>query len=335
MVESVTDFSWLKAGDTVLLKIALNSGLPFPCTTDPWLLACMIRLIREKGGKVMVGDQGGSEYVVWTRIFRRGSTRTLMKTAGLYDVIVRNGATPVCFEEMIDVRGYDHAYVPVFPSGVHHWKNPAYVTSVLNDVDHIIYLPRVGSHIIANSTFGMKIGIGFLRVDSRLDLHQGGANFYAMYEEISDLPVIKNKLRLIVSSGRKVLRTDGPDVGKTVEPDYGLVFASNDLLAHDLLAFAWLEVNDHKRSCLLPVTPTLANKALNSVCFAMVDGYFDKSPDIPEFTVGDIYNHPAIQNFISRKGGYPSGITWNQLTSNPDSATIARMAAMIRASASV
>jgi hypothetical protein len=178
----------------------------------------------------------------------------------------------------------------------------------------------------------MKIGIGFLRDDSRLDLHQGGSNFYAMYEEISDIPIIQSKLRMIASSGRKVLRTDGPDVGLTVEPSYGLVFASTDLLAHDLLAFAWLEANSHKRSYLLPVSPTVANLALNSACFAGVDGYGDPSPSIPEFTAGNIYNHPAIQNFLARKGGYPSSVRWSQLTPNPDSATVARMAAMINPS---
>jgi uncharacterized protein (DUF362 family) len=329
MIASVTDFSWLKSGDKVLLKIALNSGLAFPSTTDPWLLQCMIKLLNEKGANVIVGDQSGSEYVVWTRTSKSGSTRTLMQNSGLYDTITQNGATASCFEEMIDVRGYDNAYVPAFPSGAHHWTHPPYVTSVINDVDHIIYLPRVGSHIIASSSFGMKIGIGFLRDDSRLDMHQGGSNFYAMYEEISDLPIIQSKLRMIASSGRKVLRTDGPDVGVTVEPSYGLVFASTDLLAHDLLAFAWLEANSHKRSYLLPVTPTQANLALNSVCFSGVDGYGDPSPPIPEFTAGNIYNHPAIQNFLARKGGYPSSVQWSQLTPNPNSAIVAKMAAMI------
>jgi hypothetical protein len=35
-VEAATDFSWLSKGDRVLIKVALNSGSPYPATTDPW-----------------------------------------------------------------------------------------------------------------------------------------------------------------------------------------------------------------------------------------------------------------------------------------------------------
>jgi hypothetical protein len=35
-VEAATDFSWLSKGDRVLIKMALNSGNPYPATTDPW-----------------------------------------------------------------------------------------------------------------------------------------------------------------------------------------------------------------------------------------------------------------------------------------------------------
>jgi hypothetical protein len=48
-VEASTDFSWLSKRDRVLIKIALNSGKPYPATTDPWSVNCMVRLLREKG----------------------------------------------------------------------------------------------------------------------------------------------------------------------------------------------------------------------------------------------------------------------------------------------
>jgi len=33
-LEAATNFSWLSKGDRVLIKIALNSGNPYPATTD-------------------------------------------------------------------------------------------------------------------------------------------------------------------------------------------------------------------------------------------------------------------------------------------------------------
>jgi hypothetical protein len=52
MVEATTDFAWLSRGDRVLLKLALNSGNPYPRTTDPWLLDSMVAeyLLRELRG---------------------------------------------------------------------------------------------------------------------------------------------------------------------------------------------------------------------------------------------------------------------------------------------
>jgi len=40
MIEKSTDFSWLKKGDRVLIKLALNSGNPYPATSDPgrWIV---------------------------------------------------------------------------------------------------------------------------------------------------------------------------------------------------------------------------------------------------------------------------------------------------------
>ena len=72
------------------------------------------------------------------------------------------------------------------------------VTTVLDEVDHIVYLPQVGSHILAGNTLGFKLAVGFLRGDSRGEFHRGGKNFYAMYEEINQVPAINSKLRLIV-----------------------------------------------------------------------------------------------------------------------------------------
>ncbi|MBN2160786.1 MAG: DUF362 domain-containing protein [Spirochaetes bacterium] len=330
LINSATDFSWLKPGDTVLLKIALNSGNPYPMTTDPWLVRCMVRLLMEKGvSNILAGDQSGAEHVVWTATSRRGSSRELCENAGIYDAIVDSGAAPCFFEERIDQVGYENAYIAQTPMGTHHWNNPIYVSSILADVDHIIYLPRVASHIIAGSTMGMKIPIGFLRDDSRLDLHQGGENFYAMYEEINEVPLIKNRLRLIVSSGRQVLRSDGPDTGNVVEPDYGMVLATQDILAHDLLGSAWLESHDHIRSEIIPATPTLANNFLITYSFQEVEGVEDPAPDVPEIAKPAIYCHPSIQNYLDRIGGRPGQIVWNQLNSQPDTALVNNINGMI------
>lgn len=321
-IEAATDFSWLSNGDTVFLKLALNSGKPSPYTTDPWLVKSMIKLLNEKGaGKVFVGDQSGAEYVILAKNSRRGASRKLCATAGLLDVITQNGAQPVFFDE----NEYDD-YFAVTPPTPHHWPKPLYVTNAINQFDHIIYLPRVGAHVLADFSAAMKIAVGFLRDDSRLVLHKGGENFYAMYEEISLIPQIASKLRLSVSSGLKALTTLGPDNGYVSEPDYGLVFASNDLYAHDSMSYAWLYWNyvyntpdKDKTAGQLTQCRALINDMFTAGFFIGVDGYTIMPSDLPtNDCLPKICLHRAMKNFIDRKGGRPENFTWNQITQHPD-----------------
>jgi len=154
MVEAITDFSWLSRGDRVLVKLALNSGNPYPRTTDPWLLDSMLKMLREKGARVVVGDSGGCGNVRWAPSEKRGATRELAEKAGLLPVIIQNGAVPVFFEE----QEYD-SFLETLPSGAHHWKKPMRITSAVEGADHIIYVPRISSHILADFTAGLKVGL--------------------------------------------------------------------------------------------------------------------------------------------------------------------------------
>ena len=317
MVESATDFSWLSKGDRVLLKLAMNSDIPFPATTDPWAVWCMTKVLKEKGaGQIYIGDQSGVERVHWTKAHTRGSSRSCSDSAGLFKTIIESDATPCFFEE----KGYA-AYKETFPPGSHHWKTPIWVTSMLDEVDHIIYMPRVSSHVLGDITSGMKLGVGFLREDSRLAFHRGGDNFYAMYEEINQVPEIVSKFRLVVSSGRSVLSTFGPDYGYVTEPDHGLVFASDDLLAHELLAYAWLEWNrEFETSYLSHATTGSLNRhrsLLNKLFVWWVWSDDKETPGIPLFQPGNINSHPSIINAMKRKGGRPEGIPFEQVNDIP------------------
>jgi len=318
---SATDFAWLSKGDRVLIKLSLNSGNPFPATTDPWLLNGVIAMLRQKGaGEILVGDQSGVMDVHWTKnAEKKGSSRDLCQSAGLMKVVADTGATPVFFEE----SGYD-AYFASFPAGPHHWKSPIWLPNVLKEVDHIVYLPRVSSHVMGDISGGFKLPVGFLREDSRRDFHSGGTDFYAMYEEISEVPEIKSKLRLTVTSGRKVLSTMGPDSGHVSEPDVGLIFASECLLANELLSYAWLQWNREFETSLINRTTvgnvTSFRSFINRKFTERIwkNRPIEDVPDIELFRPGNIYEHPAILNFMSRKGGRPETLDWNQLNSHPD-----------------
>jgi uncharacterized protein (DUF362 family) len=324
MVEAITDFSWLSRGDRVLVKLALNSGNPYPRTTDPWLLDAMLKMLREKGARVVIGDSGGCGNVRWAPSEKRGATRELAEKAGLLPVITQNGAVPVFFEE----EEYD-SFLETLPSGAHHWKKPMRITSAVEEADHIISLPRISSHILADFTAGLKVGVGFLREDSRLALHEAAGDYAPMFEEINHVPEIGPKVRLVVSSGRMIPTLIGPDAGPVATPDHGLYMASTDLLAHDLLAYAWLKwarefmtsPEEQAKDGLLMKNPTTRNNAFLKNSWKLPESTV--IPDLKYFQAGDngtIYDHPAMVNFMRRKGGRPEKIQFEQLSANPNAA---------------
>ena len=326
MVDATTDFSWLSRGDRVLLKLALNSGNPYPRTTDPWLLDSMIRILQEKGARVVVGDSGGCGHVRWTPTEKKGSSRTLCRDTGLLSIIDQHGATAVFFEE----QAYD-SFLETLPSGTGHWKKPMRITSVVGEVDHIIYLPRVSSHVLADLTAGLKVGVGFLREDSRLAAHSGGGDFAAMFEEINHVPEIEGKVRLVASSARMIPTLVGPDMGPVATPDHGLFFASTDLLAHDLLAYAWVKwarefmtsAEDHARDGVLTKARTTRNRSFLKSTWRLPEGA--EIADLVYFQAGEtgtIYDHPVMVNFMKRKGGRPERVDLEQLTANPSAAVV-------------
>ena len=323
VVEAATDFRWLSRGDRVLLKLAMNSANPYPATTDPMSVWYMTEILKRKGaGEVLVGDQSGVQAVHWTRDRQRGSSRKTCASAGLLRVIEQAGARPVFFEE----KGYD-AYVPTTPRGPHHWPEPIWVTSTVNQVDHIVYLTRASSHVMGDITAGMKLGVGFLREDSRRLFHRGGEDFYAMYEEIAHVPEIDDRLRLSVCSGRAVLSLLGPDDGHVSVPDHGLLLASEDLLAHEILTYAWLQWNrENETSALSRATMgrvTRSRSTINRTFVWMVwrsrgDG---GTPAIPLWQPGDLRLHPSMVNHMKRMGGRPEQIAWEQVGSAPAAGT--------------
>ncbi len=234
--QAATDFSWLSRGDTVLLKPACNSGNAYPATTDPVALRAMIGLLKEKGaGRVIVADMSGVQFLRFSKDELSGSTRALMESAGMARPVIDAGAEIHAFEE----AGWD-GFFEATPQSGDSWKGPLMLPAVLREVDHVILMPRCSRHVLAGSTLALKAAVGWWRHDSRLEYHRDAATFSEKTADASSVAEIRDKQRLVLTSATRVLTTFGPDDGHVLEPDHGLVFASEDLVAHDMLSAAWL-----------------------------------------------------------------------------------------------
>lgn len=234
--EAATDFAWLSRGDSVCLKPVVNSGNPYPSTTNPAGLKAMIALLKEKGaGRVVVSDMSGIEWVKLSPDKLKNSTRALMHNCGLAKAAVEAGADLYLPEE----DGWE-AFVEEAPQSGGSWKGPIMMPKILREMDHLVLMPRCARHVLAGSTLGMKAAVGYWRTDTRLEYHRDAATFQEKTAEANTVPSLLAKQRLVLTTATKVLTTFGPDNGCVVEPDPGLVIASASIVAHDMVSLAWL-----------------------------------------------------------------------------------------------
>ncbi|MFO8058596.1 MAG: DUF362 domain-containing protein [bacterium] len=237
---SASDFSWLSKGDSVFIKPALNSGNPYPATSSPAGVAAMVELLKDKGAaRVVVSDMAGIEHVKLTRDgLKKGSTRKLMEQAGLAEAARSAGAELYFPEE----DGWDAFFEDPLAQGS-SWKGGVMMPSILKDMDHVVLMPRTSRHVLAGSTLGMKAAVGYWRTDTRLEYHKDASTFQEKTAEANTASTLLEKQRLVLTVATHVQTTFGPDKGHVVNPETGLVIASDSIVAHDMASLAWLIMN--------------------------------------------------------------------------------------------
>jgi len=266
-----TDLDWLDRGDTVLLKPSVNSPHPYPATTHPLAVETVARILREKGARVIVGDHSGVGWVMLTADGRtQGSTMDCFEGSGIAQAARNAGAELLAFEEL----GWD-GYVNKRIYEAKNWPRGFHVTEIIDEVDHIIGLPRVSTHTMLGVSLGLKNHVGFLRNDSRLEMHLNGhagelftkrasGELVSTVKRDPDCDIhnmitviflaIQKKFRLVLYAATEVQTTFGPDrdyfIGPlrvqqshVTKPDPGLVFASSDIVAAEAVAISWLQKN--------------------------------------------------------------------------------------------
>jgi uncharacterized protein (DUF362 family) len=321
--ESATDFSWLGKGDSVLIKPVNNSGEKYPATTHPESIAFMIKLLREKGaGRVIVSDMAGVQHVKLTNNSLKGSTRNLMKKNGIFQSAVSAGAEVYFPEE----TGWD-AFFEDGPQKGTCWKNGIMVPKILNEVDHIILMPRASRHVLARCTLGLKAAVGYIRHDSRLEYHHDASTFFEKHVGINTVPAIRNRLRLVITTATKMFITFGPDTGKVYEPETGLVIASTDITAHDMVSHAWLDMGRDKdpAGCPLIITDPHENAdwtvdMMNRAVVYMLGGISEArtAQVLKRHGSGSIWNDPTLNAAFRIFGTIPDISLLNPTGSIPE-----------------
>jgi uncharacterized protein (DUF362 family) len=237
--QAVSDFAWLAKGDSVLIKPALNSGNPYPATTSPDGIKAMVELLKEKGaGRVIVSDMSGIEFVKLTPNGLRGSSRALMHASGMAEAAQEAGAELHFPEE----AGWD-AFFEDFPEDMTYWNKGIMMPNILQEVDHVILMPRCSRHLLLGSSLGLKCAVGYWRTDSRLEYHKNAATIQEKTADANTVKSLREKQRLVLTTATQILTTLGPNDGFVARPATGLAIASESIVAHDMVSLAWLLQN--------------------------------------------------------------------------------------------
>lgn len=309
------DFSWLRPGDSVLLKVASNSNKPHPATTAPDAVVGMARALKKRGaGRVIMADQAGIE---WVRYRKEGQlagrgTDAIMEGSGLAQAARDGGAEMHTF----DSQPFEEGYFAGTQPRISHWKNPVFIPRIVNEVDHILYLPRLSSHAVTGYTMALKLAVGWMRDDARLEFHQKGASLYEKYTQVSYMPEIHRKLRGAFFYVTDLLLDIGPDVGTTVPLPEAVVLHSNHLGDADALGSALLlAFDDLAPSPLdyLGVYPEQANywnRYLVKYWGSEAESQYEDHR--PASFWNGISNDPAIRHAYVLDGEKPKSIKVNQ-----------------------
>jgi len=310
-VQAITDFAWLSPGDSVLIKVSCNSGNVYPATTDPVALRAMIGLLKERGaGRVIVADMSGVQAVRFSPDATKGSTRALLHSAGLAQAAEGAGAEVEAFEE----AGWDGFYAEA-PAAKGSWNDTILLPNVLKQADHVILMPRCSRHLLAGSTLAQKCAVGWWRHDSRLEYHHDASTFAQKTADANTVPSLRAKQRLVVTSATKVMALFGPDQGRVVAPETGIVFASSDAVAHDLVSLSWLlstraAIPEDERGGVMddpnesPAVVNVANRVVNLWLGGLGKAF--SAERLHPWPASDVWNDRVMRRAFEVSGGVPA-----------------------------
>lgn len=211
-VELIGGFERLAVrGKTVLVKPNVVSGSPNPTTTNPEVVAGVVKILYEEGAReVVVGDMSA--------LLRRFTLRNMGKN-GIRRAAEAAGARVVAFE--------DYGWVEVDLPGALYVKK-ALVTEWLYRADLVVNLPVIKTHRSAGYSICLKNFIGCTHLSQRPYLIDAGH-----WEELVAEFNIACRPDLNIVDGTVSMIEGGPWEGTPA--DTGVIIASGDRVAADIV----------------------------------------------------------------------------------------------------
>ena len=221
-IELAGGIGFINKGSTVLIKPNLNTGDPHPASTNPEVVYEVINLVKKQDPyRILVGDRSG----YWL------NTIDCMRQSKIYDAAIDAGAEIYPFD--------DEEWIKVNPIMAENWVNGFSIPKMVNDVDYIISIPVLKTHIKAYFSIAIKNWVGILQPKDRTSgLHSYEGNKTAFGYKLAELHLSRLP-SFIVTDCTKVFVDGGPTTGKAV--DGNIIYATNDIIANDVVGLAILK----------------------------------------------------------------------------------------------
>ncbi len=203
-------------GKSVLVKPNVVGANGNPTTTNPSVVAAVVRVLYEEGAKkVYVGDMSA---------LIRGATAKSMERTGILAAARNAGAEPLFFE--------DHDWVKVKVPGT--YLKEVSVTEWIRKVDRVVNLPVIKTHEYAGYSICLKNFVGATHFRQRPYL----VNALHWEEVVTELN-LAYRPDLNIADGTKVMVEGGPWEGTAEEAN--LLLASGDRVACDVVGLALIK----------------------------------------------------------------------------------------------
>jgi len=202
-------------GDTVTIKPNLNTGDPFPASSDASFIEALGQNLLEAGAKKL--------QIIESSMVR-ASTRDISNEVGLTQVAESLGADSIFLEEQPQVKvDIPHA----------KFLKQTHIGKPLLDIGKLVLVPCLKTHKYARFTGSMKLFVGWMSRQDRIKMHVSH-----LEEKVVELASFFHPV-LIVMDGRKCFVTGGPASGQVETPN--LILASGDMVSIDVQAIRILQ----------------------------------------------------------------------------------------------
>ena len=209
---------FIRPGQSVLLKPAVNSGNPYPATTDPEVVYILAKLVREAGGRPFVADR---------TMFLR-STRAAFEKTRILDAAGAAGVPCLPLDDA-EVVALHHPLAS-------HWSDAiVLIYRPASEADHVINLCTLRTHRLGGFTMAMKNWVGVVAGSARPGMHLGSG----FRERLAEISLVVRP-SLVLLDGRQGFADRGPGEGELCRP--GFIAASSDPLAIDAVGLAHLRL---------------------------------------------------------------------------------------------